>query len=880
VSFNSHPQAPDLLARLGRRYVRVLQALVLFCRRFAVPVIIAALTLAGGAAYYAATHFAITTDTSQILSRDLPFQRLQERLEQAFPQLKDTAVVVIQGDTGDLAGNAASRLTDWLLTRRSDIESVYDPGGGEFFRKNALLYLDVPSQAQPLMSQVAQDPSLPRLLSVLKQGLQAQGTQGPHLGGLASIFDQLGRTLDGQRAGRFYAVPWDELISGTDGAEDARLRFIIVKPRPRFDRLQPAAAALAAIREGIAALKLDAAHGVEARITGSAALDNDQLGTVSRDAGLSTVLSLSLVLILLIVGLRSGWQVLFTLIALFIGLSWTAAFALYVVGPLNLISIAFAVLFIGLGVDFGIQFCMRYQEECRDQRTSAEALRRTVLGIGGSLTLAAAAAALSFYSFVPTHYAGIVDLGIISGTSMLLALFTSVTVLPALLALRPKMVQRRVSLPLSRHVHFAHPRVIVTGFVALLAASLPLILHTRFDFNPLHLQNRNSEAVRTLEFLLRHGRSSPYEIEALEPDLARADDAARRLDGLKVVASAITLSSFVPDHQDEKLDIIQQLNLLMPPFTVAPSAASAPPPRIAEALDQFRDALGRFLREHPQDALAEPARRLFGAVTVYLSQFATNPEALTTLQSRIMDGLRDQLSTLSLALQARRVTLQDLPPSLRDRYLAPNGQARLEILPAQNLTDNVKMRDFVEAVQARVPEVAGAPVMLVEGGRTVVQAFIEASLISVALITLLLTLVLRNLVDVLMVLTPLASAAALAVAAMTYFDVSFSLANIIVLPLIIGLGVAFGIYLVMRWRSGAEVGRLMRTSTPAAVLFSALTTMSSFGSLAVAGDPGISALGKTLSLGLAAVLLSILVLLPALLMLRRPRQLVLENVES
>lgn len=858
--------------------MRTLQALVLFCQRQPVPVIVAALALGAVSAWYTATHFAITTDTNQILSRELPFQRLQDRLEQTFPQLKDTAVVVIRGNTDAISASAADRLAEWLRTKRNYIESVYEPGGGEFFRKNGLLYLDVPalwslsdnlSRAQPLIAQVADEPSLPRLLSILQEGLRRQGGPGPQFDGLAAIFDELGRTLDAQRAGNFHAMPWNEIITGKGSTGSDWVRIIIVKPHAQYERLQPAAAALATVREGIRALHLDAAHGVEARITGGAALDNDQLGTVSRGTGWALLLSLSLVLFLLIVGLRSAWQVLFTLLSLFIGLSWTAAFALSVVGPLSIISIAFAVLFIGLGVDFGIQFCMRYQEENRGTRPPGEALRRTASGIGAPLSLAAAAAALSFYSFVPTRYAGMVDLGIISGTSMLFALLTSVTVVPALLSLHPATARRRPNLPLSRRLRIGRPWIIVAAFAALVTAGTPLILNTRFDFNPLHLQDQSSEAVKTLQYLLRNRQASPYEIEALEPDLASADRTARRLDHLAVVASTVTLSSFVPEDQAEKLDIIAQLNLLMPPSTLTPSPATAPPPRIAAALDHFAAALTQFVRDHPHDPLAASAQRLTAATTAYLARFGDAPEALTTLQARVMDGLRDQLATLALALQAGPVTLQDLPQALRARYVAPDGTARLEVFPAQDLTDNANMVRFVDEVRARLPEASGAPVMLVEGGRTVVQAFIEASLISVVLIALLLALVLRNVVDVLMVLIPLAGAAALTVAAMEFFGLSFSLANIIVLPLMIGLGVAFGIYLVMRWRSGMEVNRLLRTSTPAAVMFSGLTTMSSFGSLAVAADPGMSALGKTLSVGLAAVLLSILVLLPALLMLRR-----------
>lgn len=869
------------LQRVGRGVLSILVRLVDGSRRAAAVVLVLALILTAVSIQYAFTHFAINTDMRDALSRDLPFQKVQARLDHEFPVLNDTVLVVIDGQTSGLATRAARRLAERLKRRRLWISDVYVPGGGMFFRRNGLLYLSEKqlwdlsnrlSEAQPLISQLSRDPTLPGLLSLLEEGLDRAGKPGPQISDLGTVLAELDRAMRAQEQHRFYQIPWGELVRGTKGDEESRRAYVIVKPRLDYAQLQPALRALETIRSAAAALHLNGAHGVSVRLTGSAALDNDQLKTVSKGAGTATILSVVLVLVLLVVGLRSARMVAAALLTLFMGLSWTAAFALLATGPLNLMSVAFAVLFVGLGVDFGIQFSMRYREEYDSGAPHDDALRLTAWGIGGALSLAAVSAAVSFYSFVPTSYAGIVDLGIISGTSMFIALLANLTVLPALLTLmtvRHRAPGQHRTVPFARLPVERHARAIVVGAVLLGALCVPLVLQSRFDFNPLHLQNRHSEAVATFEYLLKHSKTSPYTIDILEPDLARAEKLAARLDKLDVVSNALTLASYVPDDQSKKLAIIQQMSLLMPPFALLPSQAPTPSgPELHAALERFRRKLDSFRATRSDSAVAREAATLARTLRGYLAGAGARAQVLAQLQQRTISGLLAEIRDLSTALGAAPVTLKSLPSSLRERYLAPDGSARIEVFSKLDLSSNENMRRFVAGVRSIAPDAAGAPVMLVEGGNAVVHAFRKATAISLLAITVLLFMALRSVRDILTALAPLGLAALLTVAVMRLFGISFNLANIIVLPLLIGLGVAFGIYLVTRWRSGVPVPDLLRSSTPAAVLFSALTTMSSFGSLAAASDPGMSVLGKTLSISLGAVLLCILILLPAILALR------------
>ncbi|HEB81067.1 MAG TPA: hypothetical protein ENI71_04255, partial [Chromatiales bacterium] len=715
------------LERLGRGIVLGVVTLVDGSRRAAGAVLVLALLLTAASLYYTVTHFAINTDMRDALSRDLPFQQVQVRLDREFPVLSDTVLVVIDGQTTGLATSAARRLAARLRARSHWIREVYLPGGSEFFRRNGLLYLSEKqlwalsnrlSEAQPLISQLSRDPTLPGLLSLLGRGLERAGRTGPQLSNLGTILARLRRAMRAQEQGRFYQIPWGELMRGASGGEEARRTYVIIQPRFDYGRLQPALRALQVIRGTVHALHLDAKHGVRVRLTGSAALDNEQLKTVSQGAGIATVLSVVLVLMLLVLALRSARMVAAALLTLFMGLAWTAAFALFATGPLNLMSVAFAVLFVGLSVDFGIQFSMRYREEYDAGAPHDEALQLTGWGIGGALCLAAVSASISFYSFVPTEYAGIVDLGIIAGTSMFIALLANLTVLPALLTLmpiarRPGPQQR--TLPLWRLPVQRYARAIVVGGALLAAASLPLVLQARFDFNPLHLQNPHGEAVATFEYLLKHSKTSPYTIDIIEPDLERAGRVAAKLEKLDVVSSALTLASYIPGDQAKKLSIIQEMSLLLPPFALLPAKVPAPgAATIRSALEKFERKLESFHAGAADRGLAREAAALARAIRGYLVRFTSSPGTLVTLQRRVISGLLAQVRDLGIALGAAPVTLKDLPHPLRDRYLAADGTARVEVFSALDLSDNRNMRRFVGAVRTIAPDAAGAPVMLVE----------------------------------------------------------------------------------------------------------------------------------------------------------------------
>ena len=296
------------------------------------------------------------------------------------------------------------------------------------------------------------------------------------------------------------------------------------------------------------------------RLTGSVALSDEEFATVADGAALNGVATILVVLLLLWLALKQARIVLAVLVNLAVGLTFTAAVGLWMVGALNLISVAFAVLFIGLGVDFGIQFSVRYRAERHANGDLGEALQVTARGVAGPLLLAAASIAAAFYSFLPTAYVGLSELGLIAGTGMIIAFLTTITLLPALLSVlkpagEPAPVGWAALAPLDRFLDRRRNWVVGVTLTAVILG-LPLLGGLRFDFNPLDLRSKQVESVSTLLDLMRDPDTSPNTIDILAPDLASASALAEKLRRLPEVAKVRTLESFVPKDQDEKLALI------------------------------------------------------------------------------------------------------------------------------------------------------------------------------------------------------------------------------------------------------------------------------------------------------------------------------------
>ena len=388
------------------------------------------------------------------------------------------------------------------------------------------------------------------------------------------------------------------------------------------------------------------------------------------------------------------------LISLFVGFAVTAALGLALVGALNPISMAFAVLFVGIGVDFGIQVAVRYRRERHLNNHLEPALDAAAQAIAKPLTLAAAATAAGFYSFLPTAYRGVSELGLIAGNGMLIAFLTSITVLPALLMLlrpppEPEAIGYRGLAPMDRFMARHRVPILVLAAVAVIAG-LPLFRYLSFDFNPLNLRSARVELVATLLELMQDPATTPTAIDVLAPSLDDADALAQRLDRLPEVSSTLTLKSFVPDKQDEKLATIADAADLIGPTLDASEADQAPTD--AETQSALNEAADAFRALRP--ARSSASRKMASSLKALAD---ADPARRAAVANTLLGGLKLQLDEIRASLHPEHIMLGALPEDLRRDWIASDGRARIEVRPKGNQNDNAAMRRFAAAVSGRCP---------------------------------------------------------------------------------------------------------------------------------------------------------------------------------
>jgi uncharacterized protein len=387
----------------------------------------------------------------------------------------------------------------------------------------------------------------------------------------------------------------------------------------------------------------------------------------------------------------------------------------------------------------------------------------------------------------------------------------------------------------------------------------PLLIFLPFDFNPLHLRNPKVESVATLLELRRDPRTGANAVEIMAPNLAAATGVAQRLSSLPQVSQTMALNTLVPGDQDVKLDLIRKAASALGP-SLYPAAVKPPPSdqENVQALSSTAAALSA-VAGNSQEPGAEAAKRLSGLLSRLA---AADPSPREKFETAIVEPLRIALGELREALKAQPVTTDIIPADLARLWVSPNGRARVQVLPMGDPDDTAVIREFVTAVLAVEPNATGPAVMLFEAGNTIVQSFIEAAIFAILAIAALLWIALRRIVDVLLTLVPLLVAAIVTLELCAAFRIPLNFANIIALPVLLGVGVAFKIYYIMAWRSGQTA--LVQSTLTRAVIFSAMTTATGFGSLWLSNDPGTSSMGRLMALALMCTMAAAVFFQPAL----------------
>lgn len=870
------------------------------------PVAIAAAALFVASLLFTGTQLGIRSETEALFPEDLPFRIRDARFLESFPMLHENIVLVVEGPSAEETRTATLRLADRLASRPDLFPRVHLPAH-PFFERNGLLYLDASeldeladrlAQLQPLLAGLVADPSLRGLMDQTREAVEALRREriaeidlAPIL---ARIEETLRATLGAEGAEGFVEgdarLDWSAIVDWGEAGGNPRRRVVEVQPALDYGSMAAARESILRLRELVRTLGFATGQdaeasddriperGVRVRMTGDIVLNFDEMSLLGSQVAGAGVGSFVVVALLLYVALRSGRLVLATVVSLLFGLVLTAGFATLAIGHLNMISVAFAVLFIGLGVDFGIHLCMRFQELRVTGADAEAALFESARGVGSSLMLCAVTTAVGFFAFVPTEFIGVAELGVIAGVGMFIGVASSFTIIPVILAGAGEARTSGTRLPLLRLPTWPvrHARAVVIGALVLGAAGLSLFPRLRFDQNPLNVRDPAAESVRVYADLLSDSERSPWTLEYLAGSALEAETIARRLEALPEVEAARTLGDFVPEDQAAKLELIDELAY----FVDWSATRAVPPPSSRESIEsvaRLRDELARVPGSALPEDVSRAAANLEASIAAWLERAilldaGERSAQVAALESRLLGGFAGLLARLERAMGARRFDAGDLPPGVRAARVSPDGLHRVEIVPSEDLTRPGALDRFVAAGTSVSEDLAGPAIRIHASARAVVGALTQALGAAVVVILLFLSLLWRRPGDVLLVMLPLLFAGVSTGASMVLLDIPFNFADVIVLPLLLGIGVDSGIHMVHRARIRQDRGEeLLATSTARAVVFSAATTIASFGTLALVPHQGMADLGQLLVVGVGWTVAANLFLLPALLELRDGR---------
>ncbi|MDD5578520.1 MAG: MMPL family transporter [Methylobacter sp.] len=837
---------------------------------------------------YTADNLSINTDTAELIAPDAPFQKNRRSFEKAFSQDMHTLLLVVESETPELTKSATKRLRRLLSADPANFESVYIPNDNEYFRQNGLLYLDIDdlqtlsnnlSQAQPFIGRIAQEPDLNGFFSILQDALTSSDKTQVVPIDLSSLLNKVSKALHKSVNDGSGLLSWESLIAEKRlKAQPSNKEFIIVLPKLDFTQIRPAENAIQSIHKAIAEIQDPNLPDVKVWVTGEIGLEDDELAGMSQGTFIASIFSVVLVCLILLVAYRSIFFMLMTFITLALGMVFCGAFAAWSVKDLNLISVAFAVSNIGLGVEYAIHFCLRYQDNLRENGGRDRAIRNTLLATSPSLLLCAGTTAIGLYAFIPTDYKGVSELGLLAGTSLFICLFITLTVLPVLLKLIPVSVspkpisQQPGFLTLSEKLasltlHYAKPITWLTCIIAIL--SIVLVFKVKMDFNPLNLRDPNTESVIAFKNLVKDKDTSPMTLSVLAKDEKSAELLQQKLSGLATVDKTISLFDLLPSGQEDKLAMIEEMSLVLGSQAQGfPSLKPETDPTesirrmlktidgiLPEKTDVYEISALKAFKKELQDILIEMDTRLQPSRKLFIEK----------IQTTLLGTLPSVMNELLTSFNAREVTLADLPSNVKERWLSKDGLYRIQVVPKKDLNDLNNLKEFITDVQSVAPEATDLPVMYWESMKAVIEAFQEAIAIALITIALLLYSIRRNLTDTLLVMTPLLLAGLFTMASTVITGTHINFANIIALPLLLGLGVDNGIHMVEKLRhSLSEEQNIYQSSTSRAMFYGALTTSSSFAGLAFSPHQGIASMGLVITIGIFWIMMCTFVILPAL----------------
>ncbi len=867
-----------------------------------VSLILAVLSL-----WFTATHLQFNTSRQDLISKDMEFHVLYQQYRERFKDF-DGMIVVVDGDQPEAMSRFADQLVARLKNRPEVSSEIYYKVDTDYFKDKSLLFLepaalqqltDKLASHQEFLEQVNVSPGLNTLLVSLNREISAGvvdtlltdflGTgeeeedrdESADLGLLISLLGQMTRYLEGEAG---YRSPWGTFLAEKDRplkeagylvSDDESLLFILLDPKETEGDFAGSRDAIDSIRAIIADL-LPGFPQIKVGMTGGEVIASDEMFTTHSDVKKASRYALTGVALLFILFYRRVTEPLLAVFTLVVSISWAMGYTTLAVGHLNILSVVFTTILIGLGIDFGIHILCRYREERRMGHEACIAMRNTLQQTGRGNLAGAVTTAIAFGAMVFTDFVGIVELGIIAAGGIVLCLLGMVLLLPALISIEERWRKPVYTQPQRVETRDVWFEKLYSHYILIIFASLGLLLgcgylsrDLYFDYNLLNMQAKGTEAVHYELKIIENAKRASWNAALVADDLQDAREKLRTLKAMPSVGKVESLLAALPEDQETRIGKVKALAPLIDPLEVAPKDESFSLRAIKATMKKIRFKLRKKEKEGEQDDVYEASRR---ARLLAEALKKADPESATARLKEFSQVLftdyRKKMSDLKRSVHPTPVKVKDIPQSLKDRFVSADGKYLLLVYPSINIWEREEMEQFLGDMRRIDPNVTGNAVHMFESSRLMIDGYIRAGLYALVAIFLYLMLTFRNFRTTVLVMIPTLAGTVMTLGLMQLTGIQFNMANLVILPLILGIGVVDGVHIMHRNREVPECGKnVISKSTGQAVVLTSLTTMIGFGSLMVADHQGVYSVGLVLTLGVGSCMITSVTLLPALIKL-------------
>jgi uncharacterized protein len=878
--------------------VRILQRLATAVYYWRLWFIYPQIILFGLCVWYTAARLEFNMSRNDLVGSEKKYHQIYLRFKKDF-SVRDDFVVVVESENLEKNRQFVERLATRMEQETNLFANVLYKGDLKMLGPKALLFLDEKmlgdlhkalGEYRPFIAQFAQATNLNSLFGLVNRQFRgaSRNTNAQNESLIKSI-PALQRVVDLasdsiRREGTPPSPGVTALFGGGNQAQEqqyitfANGRIYLVNGRTLHenDGQKGVERLRELVRETYAEVP-----GVNVGLTGEPVLEHDEMLQSQKDSTVATVLSLVISAVIFIVAYRETGRPLKATAALIIGLGYTMGFTTLVVGHLNLLTVTFLPILIGLAIDFGVHLITRYEEELRKGESTHVAIERAMVNTGLGIFTGCLTTAGAFFAMCFTDFKGIQEMGVITGGGLVLSLVPMMTMLPAMLL---RGSQNRIEREEHEH-HSTRARierfwldrpvlVTIVVFIGTIAALIPA-RNVYFDYNLLHMQSAGLPAVEFQDKLIKSASKSLVYAVVIAKSKEEAVQLETKLTNLPTVASVDSMAKFLVGDQSRKLELIRQVKrevagIRFPPVDPEPVNI----PELSRTLWSLHGYLRLALHEVEKEHLPEIEKSLAELRTSienlrYIMLNSDRRQAglkLAGYQQALFADLAETFRTISNQDDKSPLTEEGLPPALRSRFIGRDGLHLLQVYPKTDVWERKPQEEFVKDVRKVAPDATGTPVQLLEYTTLLKDSYIKAAYYSLTAIVIMVLIHFHRISSVLLALVPVAIGSLWTVGLMGLFGVPFNPANIMTLPLVVGIGVTNGIHILNRFAEEQNPSILAR-STGKAVIVSALTTIAGFGSLIPAKHQGIQSLGIVMSLGVAMCMLAAVTFLPAVLTL-------------